>query len=381
MDRAEQLQLKVSVYTQLSVIVTYTIMDIFFSIDIYLKGEVSSPFFLFIFFNVLLIFSFYIFIKKHRVAGSHLFFTVLALVLFANAFFNKYEYVNIQTIYIIPIFLTLIVFDRKFTILYSIIIFLIFLLEQIIHNQINCCSFIIIIMTVILSIVLLVLYEIWIKEINNLRIESLHSHYTSNLKILGQVAELKDEETHEHLERVSIIVELIADKLKRNPRYSHYLSDFYIKDIKAASALHDIGKIGVPDKILQKNGKLTTEEFSEVKKHTTYGAKLIIDAQLKTNSNFYDLAIDLAKHHHEKWDGTGYPDNLKGEDIPLSARIMSIADVYDALVSKRSYKRAYSEREAFAIIVSESGRQFDPEIVSCFMKIHKKIYESIESLL
>ena len=310
-----------------------------------------------------------------------LFFTILALVLLANIFLNNHEYVNNQAIYIIPILLTLILSDTLFTVLYSIIILSIFLTDQIVNQQLFNFNSITVFVSFLLAIVIIVIYDFWIKETKSIRLRLLNEYYSSTLKVLGRVAELKDEETHDHLERVSIIVELIANKLKRNPHYSQYLTEFYIEDLKAASALHDIGKIGVNDKILLKEGKLSSEEFEAIKRHTVYGADLLQEAQMKTRNKLYDLAIDLAKHHHEKWDGTGYPDKLKGRNIPLSARIMSIADVYDALVSRRPYKKAYSEREAYTIIVSESGSQFDPDIVRCFMKVHKKIYESISPLL
>ncbi len=382
MDHAERLQFKISVYIQFAVTITYSCLNIFHLFNkIFFVKEVDSTALIFLFFNVLLFLSFYILIKSHKIAGSHLFFTVLALVLLANIFLNKYQYINIQTIYIIPIFLTLILYDRKFTIFYSLIIVIIFITDQIVNNQLYSINSITIFITVILNIIIILIYDKWIKEINSLRLDSITENYTSTLRLLYRVTELKDDETHEHLKRVSIIVEMIAKKLKKNPHYSHYLSDFYIEDLKAASALHDIGKIGIDDRILQKNGKLTPEEYEMIKNHTTYGANFLDEAKFKTGNNLYSLAIDLAKHHHEKWDGTGYPDKLKGKNIPLSARIMAIADVYDALVSKRSYKRAYSDKEAYIIIVSEAGYQFDPDIVSCFTKIHKKIYEQIKHLL
>ena len=381
-DRADELQVKMSVAIQLIFIITFTIVDSIHIIHRFLFiKEISVSLFVFPALNILLFVSYYLTLKVRRMTGEHTFFTILALALFSNIFLNHNEYVNNQVIYLIPIILTLILSDSMFTILYSIIIIFIFTLDQIHHKQFVSVNSISIYIHVILAIIIVVVYDIWFKESKNIKLKLISDYYSSTLKVLGRVAELKDEETHEHLERVSIIVELIANRLKRNPQYSQYLTTSYIEDLKAASALHDIGKIGIDDRILLKEGKLTEEEFEKIKRHTEYGAELLCEAQMRSNNNLYSLAIDLAKHHHERWDGRGYPDKLKGRNIPLSARIMSIADVYDALVSKRPYKKAYSEREAFAIVVSESGAQFDPDLVRIFMKIHKKIYSGIEHLL
>ena len=382
MDRAEELQTKISFFMQLSVIITYTILNLIHLLSrFFIPKDLNIATIIFTILNILLFISFYIFIKIRRMTGEHIFFTILALVLLANIFFNDNGYINIQTIYIIPILLTLVLADRLFTFLYSIIILIIFLTDQIINGQVCSFNSITILATFILTIVIIIFYNIWIIKSNKIRLDAMNDYNSNNMRILGRVAELKDEETHEHLERVSIVVEMLSNKLKRNPHYSSYISKFYIADLKAASALHDIGKIAIDDNILFKPGKLSEEEYDEMKKHTTIGAEFLEEALLKTSNKLYDLAIELTRHHHEKWDGTGYPDKLKGRNIPLSARIMSIADVYDALLSKRPYKKAYSERESYTIIVSESGSQFDPDLVRIFMKIHKKIYASIEHLL
>ena len=300
-DRADELQYKMSVAIQMIFLINYTLVD---SIHIlhrfFFIKEISVSLFVFPAMNILLVVSFYLTIKVRRMTGEHMFFTILALILFANIFLNNNEYVNNQIIYIIPIILTLILSDSMFTILYSLIIIFIFTLDQIYHKQLVSINSISIYIHVILAIIIVVVYDFWFKESKKIKLKLISDYYSSTLKVLGRVAELKDEETHEHLERVSIIVEMIANRLKRNPQYSQYLTNSYIEDLKAASALHDIGKIAVDDRILQKNGKLTPEEYESIKKHTTYGADLLHEAQQKSNNNLYDLAIDLAKHHHEK---------------------------------------------------------------------------------
>ncbi|WP_198146001.1 HD-GYP domain-containing protein [Desulfonatronovibrio magnus] len=137
--------------------------------------------------------------------------------------------------------------------------------------------------------------------------------------------------------------------------------------------MHDIGKFGVPDRILLKKGKLNRQEFDEIKSHVTIGHQTLIKARKKyPNNSFLNMGIEIARWHHEKWDGTGYPDGLSGTQIPLSARVMAIADVYDALRSKRPYKPAFTHEQSVEIIRDGSGTHFDPDIVTLFEKIEKK---------
>ena len=190
---------------------------------------------------------------------------------------------------------------------------------------------------------------------------------------LAYLAEIRDAETGRHLERTAKYVGIIARQLVRSSPYSSYLSQQYIADLMKAAPLHDIGKVGVSDAILHKPGKLTPEEFSDMQKHSAYGADILIEADKKLGfQSLLTMAIQIARSHHERWDGKGYPQRLSGDKIPLSARIMSLADVYDALRSKRCYKEAYTHAESVKIIQEGKGTQFDPDVVDAFLKKEKE---------
>jgi len=199
---------------------------------------------------------------------------------------------------------------------------------------------------------------------------------TATILGLAKLAEYRDTDTGQHLERIREYSKLIASNLAVNPKYKEYISEWYIEDIFHSSILHDIGKVGVPDTILRKPSKLTADEFEIMKHHTILGGDALnsIDSQTSDKS-FLTIGKEIAYFHHEKWDGTGYPIGLKGEDIPLSARIVAIADIYDALVSKRIYKKAMSHDEARQIILNERGKALDPDIVDAFLSIEKKFNE------
>ncbi len=186
---------------------------------------------------------------------------------------------------------------------------------------------------------------------------------------LAKLAEYRDSDTGAHLERMSELAALIARELMEKKQYSDYITSQYIDDLIISSTLHDIGKVGIPDQILLKPGKLTPEEFELIKKHTLFGASVIEEISKKLGDrSFLDMARAIAYYHHEKWDGTGYPDGLAGESIPLSARIVALTDVYDALTSKRSYKEAYSHEHSVELIVKERRKHFDPAIVDVFVR-------------
>ncbi len=186
---------------------------------------------------------------------------------------------------------------------------------------------------------------------------------------LAKLAETRDPETGQHLERMRSVSRLIAEELSSQPQYSSYIDDAYIEGIYNSSPLHDIGKVGIPDAILLKPGRLTPPEFEIMKQHSKIGGDALAaaDQQLEGES-FLTMGKEIAYHHHEKWDGTGYPDRLHGEKIPLSARIVAIADVYDALTSKRVYKEAVSHDQARAIIIKSAGTHFADEVVRIFLK-------------
>ncbi len=194
---------------------------------------------------------------------------------------------------------------------------------------------------------------------------------------LGSLAETRDPETGNHIRRTQRYVKLLALQLKDNPRFSHLLTPENITLLYKSAPLHDIGKVGVPDHILLKPGKLTPDEFEEMKKHTTYGRDAIAAAELTITraDNFLKFAKEIAYYHQEKWDGSGYPEGLSGDDIPVSARLMAVADVYDALISRRVYKPPYPHEKAVALILEGKGSHFDPDMVDAFMEIADEFYE------
>ena len=187
---------------------------------------------------------------------------------------------------------------------------------------------------------------------------------------LAAVIETRDAGTGEHIIRTKKYVSMIAREMKKYPKYMDILTDDYINQIENSSPLHDVGKIAITDAILLKPGKLTNEEFEEMKKHSEKGGEMInnIFSNLD-DEKFFKTAYDIAIAHHEKWDGTGYPKGLKGEEIPLSARIMAIADVFDALTSKRVYKDSIPPEEAFDIIIAGRETHFDPDIIDIVITI------------
>ena len=199
---------------------------------------------------------------------------------------------------------------------------------------------------------------------------------------MASLAETRDNETGNHIRRTQWYVRLLAEQLSRKPAYQGLLTPARIGLLYKSAPLHDIGKVGVPDRILLKPGKLTAEEFTEMKKHTEYGRDAIIAAEqsLDDEETFLSLAREIAYGHHEKWDGSGYPRGLSGEAIPLSARLiplsarlMALADVYDALISKRVYKPAFSHEKARTIILEGRGLHFDPDVVDAFLAVESEV--------
>lgn len=193
----------------------------------------------------------------------------------------------------------------------------------------------------------------------------------SSILALANLAEARDEGTGEHLERMSLYSRLIAETLHEDPMYEDRVTLEYVEKIERFSPLHDIGKVGIRDEILLKPGKLTKDEFNEMKQHTTFGAEVLRSAErniAKHGKSLFRMGIKIAQNHHEKWDGSGYPEGKKGEEIPLCARIVAVADVFDALTSKRPYKEEFSLERAFSIIEEGRGKHFDPKVVDAFMK-------------
>ncbi len=190
---------------------------------------------------------------------------------------------------------------------------------------------------------------------------------------LSMLAEARDLDTGEHIQRTQNFVKALAKKLQTHPKFKSFLNDKTIEELYKSAPLHDIGKIAVPDYILKKPGKLTAEERVEMEKHTKYGGDAIRNAEKRSgSSSFLRFAREIAYSHQEKWDGSGYPKGLKGDQIPVSARLMAVADVYDALVNKRVYKPAYSHQDAIDYITQQRGLHFDPDMVDAFMQIESE---------
>lgn len=188
--------------------------------------------------------------------------------------------------------------------------------------------------------------------------------------------EARDVESSNHTKRTQSIVKIISEYLSRKPQYKDIFTEDYIMELYKTAPLHDIGKVGIPDKILLKPGKLDFEEFEIMKKHTTFGVEaLSYNLGKEQPPSFIKTSIEIAGTHHERFDGSGYPNGLKGKEIPISGRIMAIADVYDAITTKRVYKSAFKHEYAVEQIINESGKQFDPEIVEAFIKVQDKILE------
>jgi response regulator RpfG family c-di-GMP phosphodiesterase len=187
---------------------------------------------------------------------------------------------------------------------------------------------------------------------------------------LAKLAEYRDEGTGTHLERIREYAKLIAGELAKNPKYAGKITPEYIDDIYQSSILHDIGKVGIPDAILLKPDKLNDKEFDVIKRHTILGGDAIKAIETKIEGkSFLALGKEIAYNHHEKWDGSGYPRGLNGEEIPLSARIIALADVYDALTTKRFYKDAYNHERSRQIIIDLKETHFDPEVVDVFLAL------------
>ncbi len=201
----------------------------------------------------------------------------------------------------------------------------------------------------------------------------LHEARAATILGLAKLAEYRDEGTGSHLERIREYSRLIAEQMSRLPKYREYITKEYTADIYQSSILHDIGKVGIPDAILLKPGELTGEEFEIIKTHTLLGGTALdaIDSRIDGKS-FLTLGREIAYHHHEKWDGSGYPNGLSAEAIPLSARIVALADVYDALTSRRFYKKAFLHREARDIILGLRGAHFDPDVVDAFIALENR---------
>ena len=217
-------------------------------------------------------------------------------------------------------------------------------------------------------------YEKQIKSISRLQ--------NGLILVMADLVESRDKCTGNHLHKTAEYTRIIMEQMRKDGSYTDQLTDEFIEDVVRSSPLHDIGKIQVSDAILNKPGKLTEEEFEKIKEHTGAGRDIIssaIDMVSEEDSGYLNEARNLAYFHHEKWNGAGYPEGISGEEIPLSARIMAVADVFDALVSRRSYKEEFPFETAMEIIKENSGTHFDPKIVDAFVRAEDKVREVVLS--
>ncbi|MDR1137773.1 MAG: response regulator [Synergistaceae bacterium] len=192
------------------------------------------------------------------------------------------------------------------------------------------------------------------------------------IEAMASLAETRDHETGDHVMRTRFYVQILAVRLEAHPRFRDYLIMLDPDDLGTAATLHDIGKVGVPDHILLKPGRLTPDEFEEIKKHTIYGHDILSRLVRRLPGNtFLKLADEIAWTHHEKWDGTGYPRGIKGDNIPIPGRLMAIADVYDAMISPRVYKGPMSSDDAMSFISSKAGTHFDPDVAAAFVELRE----------
>jgi len=208
--------------------------------------------------------------------------------------------------------------------------------------------------------------------------QALISAQSATITAFCSLAEARDNETGNHIRRTQNYVRALAEHLREHPRFSAELDDETILLLYKSAPLHDIGKVGVPDAILHKPGKLTPEQWVEMRRHCEYGRDAIAQAESELGEQqgcFLRLAREIAYGHHEKWNGEGYPQGLAGDAIPVSARLMAVADVYDALISKRVYKPAYPHEQAIAIIRDGRDAHFDPDVVDALLEIETTFVE------
>lgn len=222
----------------------------------------------------------------------------------------------------------------------------------------------------------------WLQREVGRRVNEVLHLQEATIRVMVSLAEFRDECTGNHIRRTQNYVRLLAEHLSQQTRDRDFLTPEHIDQIAKASPLHDIGKIAIPDHILLKPGKHTPEEFATMKTHSAKGENMLTTTrrELGDDNLMLQFATEITRSHHERWDGSGYPDNLAGENIPLSARLMAIADVYDALRSRRPYKEPFSHQAAVTLIQSERGKHFDPALVDAFSAL-ESTFEKIAAQL
>lgn len=220
----------------------------------------------------------------------------------------------------------------------------------------------------------------WLQREVERRFSEINHLQDASIFVMISLAEFRDECTGNHIRRTQEYVRLLAQEMVGKEKYADVLVDGQVELIVKSAPLHDIGKIAIPDEILLKPGKLTEGEFETMKAHAERGYEILTRAgeHMGDLGEFLSIARDIARYHHERWDGTGYPAGLAGESIPFAARLMAVADVLDALLSKRPYKDPMPFDQAVSIIVEGKGSQFDPDVVDCFLSIRASLKEIVD---
>jgi putative two-component system response regulator len=220
--------------------------------------------------------------------------------------------------------------------------------------------------------------NVYLEKLVTQRTHEIAAIQDVTIHAMASLAETRDNETGNHIRRTQNYVKLLAQHLQFHPNYTHFLNmDGVIETLFKSAPLHDIGKVGIPDAILLKPGRFEPSEFEIMKSHPELGQNTILQAEseLGIDVPFLQYAKEIAYGHHEKWDGSGYPQGLSGEDIPISARLMAVADVYDALISRRVYKEGMPHEQAVQIILDGKGTHFDPHIIEAFVLLHETFKE------
>ena len=217
----------------------------------------------------------------------------------------------------------------------------------------------------------------WLEDEVTLRISQLNRMQDATIYVITTLAEFRDEETGNHIRRTQEYMRLIAHKMQGLPEYANEFTPERTDQIIKSAPLHDVGKIAIPDNILLKPGRLSTEEFEIMKTHTTRGYQILSQAikNMKESGGFLEVAQQIAHSHHEQWDGSGYPEGLAKDQIPLPARMMAVIDVYDAIRSARPYKQAESHEQAVAVLRQKSGSHFDPQVVEVFLTFDTEVQD------
>lgn len=212
------------------------------------------------------------------------------------------------------------------------------------------------------------------------KLEKSAEIWSSMMQSLADIIECRNEDSGQHVKRTSLLTKILIREMNKTPKYGYYYSAEDARIVYEAAILHDIGKIGVPDTILLKPDKLTAKEYEQIQRHTVIGYELSEKINKFSTDEYRKYCDEVTLSHHERWDGTGYPNRLRGTDIPLSARIVAIADTYDALTGKRPYSTGLPHEKAVTEIKAVSGTQFDPYLVSVFCKIADEIKLAVEDL-